>query len=152
MEQALAPATSAIMPTHGSIDQTHTPPVPSDKPHVDHHQGKNRRREPRFQPNIPVSLKVLGWPPGPIMDGHVRDVSGSGMRVRVPLPVACGASVQIESNGTLSLGEICRCNPVEDAYELGIQLSHTLASLKQLDQATREQIEYEHRVWSRTRS
>jgi hypothetical protein len=60
--------------------------------------------------------------------------------------------VEIQANGSISLGEVCRCAPVDNGYELGIQLSHTLSSLQDLDQAAREKIEYEHKVWSRTRS
>jgi hypothetical protein len=133
------------------VDRTHENDTCKNRTEKDR-AYKARRREPRFQPDTPVKVKVLGWPPGPTMSGQVLDVSGSGMRLQVPLPVACGVPVEIDASETVSLGEVCRCSPVNDHYEIGLQLSHTLSSLHGLDRATREQIEYEHKVWSRTRS
>lgn len=112
----------------------------------------DRRKEPRFQPNLPVTVTVLGYPPGPTLKGRVMDVSGSGIRLSVPLPVALGAPVKVEANETLSLGEVCRCLPDGDGYELGLQLSHTLTTLLDLDKAMRDELEHDYWPEPRTRS
>ncbi len=72
------------------------------------------------------------------MSGRVLDLSGSGLRVRVPLPIPCGAPVKVETSETLMLGEVCRCDPVEGAYEAGLMVAHVLtalADLRRLNQA-----------------
>src|SRR5579863_217468 len=70
-----------------------------------------RRREYRFEPNQAVTVKVLGMRPGPVMAASVCDISGSGMRLRTPLPVPCGIAIEIDSHATFALGSVCRCEP-----------------------------------------
>jgi len=61
--------------------------------------------------------------PGPILQTGVLDMSASGMRLRSSLPVPCGTTVEVEIGRTVARGAICRCEPLEDSYELGIQVS-----------------------------
>jgi hypothetical protein len=63
--------------------------------------------------------------PGPIMAASVCDISGSGMRLRTALPVPCGTLVEIEVNETLALGSVCRCEPDNGSYTLGVEISET---------------------------
>jgi len=86
------------------------------------------RREHRFKPNQKATVKVLGMRPGPIVQVSVVDISGSGMRLRSELPMPCGASVEIEVNGAVSRGRVCRCESGQDSYELGVQVSETGAA------------------------
>ena len=84
-----------------------------------------QRREHRFEPKQSVTLRVLGMRPGPVMPASVCDISGSGMRLRTQLPVPCGTSVEIEANEMLALGSVCRCEPDDGSYTLGIQISES---------------------------
>ncbi len=82
-----------------------------------------RRREHRFTPNQSATVTVLGLRPGPVIETHVLDMSGSGLRLKSKLPAPCGASVEIEAEHVVARGTVARCEPVADAYELGIQIS-----------------------------
>ena len=76
---------------------------------------------------------MLGAQASYLIEGCVLDMSGSGLQLRVPMPVACGTPVKIDGKNTLMLGEVCRCEPEEGAYTVGVQLSHTLPSLMELE-------------------
>jgi hypothetical protein len=82
-----------------------------------------RRREDRFKPNQAAIVRVLGLNPGPVIHASVLDLSGSGMRLRSNLPVPCGTSVEVEANHAVAHGAVSRCEPVQDFYELAIQVS-----------------------------
>jgi hypothetical protein len=84
-----------------------------------------QRRERRFSPNQAVTLKVLGMKPGPVMRASVCDISGSGMRLRTPLPLPCGTPIEIEAHEMLTLGSVCRCEPDNGFYTIGVQISKT---------------------------
>jgi hypothetical protein len=92
---------------------------------ADEHDVEQRRRESRFQPDQTATVKVLGMRPGPVMPASVRDISGSGMRLRTSLPVPCGTSIEIETQEMLALGSVCRCEPDNGSYTLGVQISET---------------------------
>jgi PilZ domain-containing protein len=94
-------------------------------PLADEHDVDEKRREHRFQPNQTVTLKVLGMRPGPVMTASVGDISGSGMRLRTSLPVPCGTSIEIETQEMLALGSVCRCEPDNGSYTIGVQISET---------------------------
>ena len=89
-----------------------------------------QRQEHRFKPNQSATVRVVSLRPGPAIQASILDVSGSGMRLRSRLPVPCGASVEIEAHDTMARGSVCRCEPIEDAFELGIQVSETAARVK----------------------
>jgi PilZ domain-containing protein len=97
-----------------------------------------QRREHRFEPNQSVTLKVLGIRPGPIMSASVRDISGSGMRLRTSLPVPCGTPIEIEAQETLILGSVCRCEPDNGSYTIGVQISETGRPRRTLGGAQRD--------------
>src|SRR5579859_7230640 len=87
---------------------------------------RERRFEPnQFRPNQSVTLKVMGMRPGPAMPASVRDISGSGMLLRTALPVPCGMPVEIEARETLALGSVCRCEPDNGSYMIGVEISET---------------------------
>lgn len=88
------------------------------------------RREQRFKPNLTATVTVLGLMRGPTMQAQVLDVSGSGMRLLTRLPVPCGASVEIQMTGNLARGSVCRCEPDQDSYELGVQVAEIAPALK----------------------
>jgi hypothetical protein len=75
---------------------------------------------------------MLGPQGSPVIEACVVDISGSGLKVRAPVSVSCGAPVKIDGNNTLILGEVCRCVSEEGAYTVAIQVSHALSSLVEL--------------------
>ena len=83
------------------------------------------RRESRLKPNQSATVNVLGIVPGPEFEATVLDISGSGVRLRGPMPVPCGTSVKILVNNVLSHGIVRRCEPGQDEYVLGVQISVT---------------------------
>ena len=89
----------------------------------DDKQNMEQRTEHRFKPNQTAMLTVLGLRPGPVLRAAIIDISGSGMRLRTKLPVPCGTPIDIELNGTVAHGSVCRCEPEEDSYEVGVQIS-----------------------------
>jgi hypothetical protein len=92
-----------------------------------------RRKEPGLKVKQPVILTVLDAKSRRLIEACLLDMSGSGVRLRVPMPVPCGATIQIEGGDTLMLGEVCRCEPVEGAYTVAAQISQTLSSLMELE-------------------
>ena len=62
---------------------------------------------------------------GAPMNARVLDVSGSGMRVEVSLPVPCGATVEIQDQRTRILGETVRCDPKSDGYIVAVSVLET---------------------------
>ena len=61
--------------------------------------------------------------------------------MRSPTPLACDTQVKIEGQDVLMLGTVCRCEPQEGAYRIGIQLSAPLSSLIELELLNRALIE-----------
>ena len=75
-------------------------------------------------------LTVLGAKGSHVIEAYLLEISGSGLQLRVPKPVPCGAPVEIDCKNTLMLGEVSRCEPEAGAYTVGVQLSQTLAEPK----------------------
>ncbi len=82
----------------------------------------DHRKEGRFKPNQVATLRVLGMIPGPVMQACVLDVSGGGMRLRSQVPVPCGAPVEVEVSNTVSRGSVCRCEVIQNSYQLGVKV------------------------------
>ena len=75
------------------------------------------------------------------------------MHLRMPESVPCGTSVKIEGNNTIMLGDVCRCEPAEGAFMVGVQLSGTLSSVTELEQLNRALIgEAETKIESNSES
>jgi hypothetical protein len=100
-------------------------PFPSDHSLVEH------RRESRLKISKNVIVKVaslLGVPDaGKPIFGVVLDMSGSGIRVELSLPVPVGAEVEIADNRTLILGEILRCDPEGAGYIAAVKVAEVTA-------------------------
>jgi hypothetical protein len=95
------------------------------------------RREQRLPANTPVTVTVLGILGEPKAIGTVLDMSGSGLRLELSLPLPCGAPVKLETNDVLMLGEVVRCEPLGQSYSVGLSLSHSLAALSELERLNR---------------
>ena len=98
-----------------------------------------QRKESRLKLNVrqPVILTVLGASGSHVIEAYLLEISGSGLKLRVPVAVSCGAPVKIDSKNTLMLGEVCRCEPEGGAYTVGVQLSQKLSSLTELEELNR---------------
>ena len=72
-----------------------------------------------------------------VIEAYILDIAGSGLHLRMPESVSCGTPVKIEGNNTLMLGDVCRCEPAEGAFMVGVQLSGTLSPLTELEQLNR---------------
>jgi hypothetical protein len=107
-------------------------PVPASDKEV-----QERREEMRLSINVPVTVTVLGMHSDGIMKAQVLDASGKGMKVGVPLPIAAGAAVQVETSDALFLGEVCYSEPADDGYIVGLTLSHSLNALAELGRLNR---------------
>jgi hypothetical protein len=87
------------------------------------------RRESRLKISKKAILKVVSLGDGPgawePMEVRIADVSGSGIRLEVPLPVPCGAAVEIEDKHTRILGETLRCVAQGDVYIVAVRVSET---------------------------
>ncbi len=81
-----------------------------------------RRNEPRLKVSQAVTLTVLNALPSYALRATVQDVSGSGVQLRASNPIPCGTPVEIESQNSLLRGEVCRCDPEDGGYRVGIQL------------------------------
>jgi PilZ domain len=93
---------------------------------------KERRKEPRIAFDTPVTVTLLDPREPPPIEGRVVDMSGSGLRLSVPLPIPSGIPVQVEGADMLLLGESLRCQPDGERYQIGISLSHSLRELNAL--------------------
>jgi hypothetical protein len=97
----------------------------------------DQRRERRFKPNQSATVKVLGLRPGLVIQACILDVSGSGMRLRSTVAIPCGAPIEIEVNNTMSRGTVCRCEPEQDSYDVGVQMLKTAPLSTFLAKATK---------------
>ena len=73
-------------------------------------------------------------PRGRSAEACVLDFSESGIRLRSPEPLPVNAAVRIDAEDLLLLGEVTRCDAEGGAYNVGILLSHSLASCAELEQ------------------
>jgi hypothetical protein len=85
------------------------------------------RRERRLAIDTPVQVSVKGLLGDPVFSGRVIDMSGSGLQISVLSPIPCGARVEVETNSTLILGEVVRCEEAAPGYAVGIALSEVRA-------------------------
>ena len=100
-----------------------------------------RRKEPRFADDTPVTVTVLDPAKPCSIRGRVENMSGTGLSLRVFSPIACGTPVKVEGADMLVLGEVCRSQAAvgrgDDVYEVAVQIAQALASLSSLDRFNR---------------
>lgn len=93
---------------------------------------------------------MLGDPQAPAV---VVDMSGSGVRLKLPHPIPCGAAIKIETDDLLMLGEVIRCEPDGQTCTAGVLISQVLTQLSQLERMNRSLLNYDeerahHDSWS----
>ena len=95
-----------------------------------------QRKESRLRTGTVVTIRVLGRMAGPSQEmqisGKIIDVSGSDVRLELPLPVPSGALLEITGGNSFLLGEVYRCEPTGAVYTAGVRVSHIVSSLDEL--------------------
>lgn len=96
--------------------------------------------EKRAGPRFPVDKVVFVTP----LDGgsaqfqaRMQDLSGTGMRLLLPLPVSSGTLLKVEWDDTLLLGEVCYCDPADGGFAAGLELQHALLQTGELARLSR---------------
>jgi c-di-GMP-binding flagellar brake protein YcgR len=92
-----------------------------------------RRKEPRLKTKQDVSITVLGQMVTPTMQAGVLDISGNGMRLRVPAKIPCGTGIKIDSKNASVLAEVIRCVREGQSYTIAVTLLHSLCVFKDLE-------------------
>jgi hypothetical protein len=86
----------------------------------------NRRREERTVVNMPVLVTELDPPGQAPQRGLLIDVSKNGMLVRISHRMNSGALLKVQTPDLLTLGEVVRCQPDGDAFDVALALRHSL--------------------------
>jgi PilZ domain-containing protein len=92
-----------------------------------------RRKEPRLKIKHDVTIVLLGQTVTPTMQAKLLDISGSGMRLRVPAEIPCGTGIKIYSKNGLVLAEVIRCVREGSSYAVAVTLLHSLCVFKDLE-------------------
>jgi hypothetical protein len=114
-------------------------------------QVMERRREPRLDLNIHLSLGVHQWTgegayQGQVIEGKLINLSENGIRLVAAVPLALDMFVVIRMPDDAELptinARIIRVEPLEDGYEYGCMLLGTPAFVrKQLESYIQNQLE-----------
>ncbi len=106
-------------------------------------QGMERRTTRRTPVRIEAELRTLHEEAGVTRKGPpvsvlMEEISGRGVRIRLPLPLRPGTLVQIETREDLFLGEIVHCRAEGDGFVAGVEVDcvlHALTGVRALMQA-----------------
>jgi len=84
-----------------------------------------RRREPRVAVDAIPAVVTIG---AEKMEAQIRDISLSGMRMRVECSVAVGAEVTVTFQNTIAAGRIrySQRDPAEECFQVGVQIEDVL--------------------------
>jgi hypothetical protein len=91
-----------------------------------------KRDEARTALNEPVIVTEVDPPGQPPTGGVLKNISGSGMQVRLPHGIPRRSMVKVETKDMLMLGEVVRCEPDGDSFKVSLALRHSLQSLSGL--------------------
>jgi hypothetical protein len=93
------------------------------------------RREVRTSVNLEIELTELEAPGRIPQNGVLKNVSKSGMLVRMSHGIACGSLVKVKAKGILTLGEVVRCQPSEQEFDVALALRNTFEDVVALIQS-----------------
>lgn len=85
----------------------------------------NRRNEPRFEINQPVTVTKLEQPGNPL-SGRLANFSTKGIRLILNEKLHPGTMVKVEWEGTTLLGEIMYCSQEVSEFAVGLELEDAL--------------------------
>jgi hypothetical protein len=83
----------------------------------------------------PVHVTVLGEARVAI-PARVIDVSCSGVRLEIALPIPCGSRLQIDYGSSSAFGEAVWCNLAGERYAIGVKVTHLISLPRALDDRT----------------
>ncbi len=89
----------------------------------------DQRKETRLKADQTVVVTDLGLAPLPPVSGRVLDMSGSGLRLRLPNPLPCGSRVRVETPRMVMLGEVSRCDDDAGGKNGGFVVGLTLSRI-----------------------
>lgn len=90
-----------------------------------------QRREPRFQTDQPVRLRILGTSEREA-EARVKNVSGRGLGLEVAEAIPAGTALKIEVADAFYLAEAVFCRRDEGSYFVGVALEQVLSGLAEL--------------------
>jgi hypothetical protein len=103
----------------------------------------DKRCEPRFATDQTIAITTLG-DCRVRQTARVKNCSGSGLGLVVPVAISAGILVRIELEDSILLGEAMYSRPLPDGYFVGVQLEQAISGLRELRcqaQAYREESE-----------
>jgi hypothetical protein len=84
------------------------------------------RKEPRYKTEEAITFQTLNPFSPDRYPGRLADVSRSGMKLQIPVPVECGTLIKISLKSMIAFGEVRYCVQVGDTYHYGVQVSQTV--------------------------
>lgn len=96
-----------------------------------------QRGEPRIDVEQTVRLTTLGGQ-SEELPAQIANLSGTGMRLLVDRHIPAGATLRVEWDQILLLGEVCYCQSVDGGYAIGVELEHALLHTRELHRLARE--------------
>jgi hypothetical protein len=95
------------------------------------------RRTPRFPVRIPA--RVFATTSDAPMEGTIVDISGEGVGIELPQSVAVAASIVVQSEETMALGEVRHCRGLSSGlFRVGVLLHHIIKRDRELEKASAE--------------
>jgi len=99
-----------------------------------------RRREPRYPCNDPVEIRIVPGD-GSRVAGTLKDISRSGLRIEIGVPVLKSAEIEIFLSTQLSVtGRVRHCRRVGAKYQAGILIEEAIDSSKPSEHLSGEQL------------
>jgi hypothetical protein len=95
--------------------------------------GRERRQEIRYETCDPVQVHLLDLA-GLRVPGVVRDISKSGLRVEISMPVVFGARLKIRLRSHAIFGEVRYCRKAMNAYQVGVAIDDVYFSPRVADE------------------
>ena len=95
------------------------------------------RSERRVGIRLPAIVTLLGQDEVRV-PAQIRNASGRGLAVEMPMPVAPGAALKVEMEDAMLLGEAIYCRSEPGMFLVGLQLDQVLNGLAELSKRLRE--------------
>jgi hypothetical protein len=105
-----------------------------------------RRGESRITTGEPVTVTILSGEPS-AHRAIVKNASGNGMALDMPVPVKAGAAIQIAFEDTLYLGQAVHCSAQVERFIVGVLLDTKLCQLSRLAQMLERFTDGEEPAW-----
>jgi hypothetical protein len=90
-----------------------------------------RRKEQRISSHEPVRVTILGEQQTNV-EGRLINRSGNGIGIAVPSLIAPGTLLRVDIEDSILLGEVSHWRKHKGEIQIGVQIEHVLANLRQL--------------------